>query len=332
MFLKKACRHCNSDFSGSFNSKGFTLFLRQNTREDVLKAYKSFPRDLMHGSICAGALMYGGYGLFVEIGCIDADKVNALCKYLTGKTEAEARQAIEAAEAKAEKKLAEYKAKAESELKARQAKQAEVIARLQDATEGRQSAAEFTAGKFEIAKGFDESGALILEKIELAKRGACLCKQDGGKWRKYHGGTLALQSGLVFRIDECESEPRAKPVKPVQVPSKAVKEPSKANILENTVEWQGVESYVTQKGKVKPLLTGVPSQGFWLIWKHEKEKLKAMGVSIYCAERHKTGQFKTVRGKTFEIVRKSWIVQAWKPEAFGFDSRDAPKIKVDSPF
>jgi hypothetical protein len=331
--LKQACRVVGSTFSGSFNSQGFTLFTSARDKELILKAYESFPRNLIHGSIYAGALRFGGYGLFVEVGCVDADKVSALLVHLTGKGESECKRAIKAFEAEQNRKYEERRAQAKVDAEKRAQAKARLVEELKVATQHLQPLKELPkAGKVKIASGF-EGESVKWKFVEFAKRGPVYCcKVDGAisdKFSKYRGAyDKALSEGRVFGVND-----KPMPPKPSTKPKAVKKQASKGgllNELQACIDWQGVEAYVTKKGKLKPLLTGIPGQGFWLLWKHEKQSIKELGVTIFAEKAESTGQFKTVRGKSFEIKKKSWIVQAWKPERFGFD---VPQVEAeDCPF
>lgn len=50
--------------------------------------------------------------------------------------------------------------------------------------------------------------------------------------------------------------------------------------LSTLIEWQGPEPYITKRGKVKAACKGIPSKGFWGIWKARKEEIKALGVTL----------------------------------------------------
>lgn len=316
--IDKACKATDSRFRGSFNSQGFQLFFYSSTKDGILGEYHAFPRDLIHGSIYAGALMFGGYGLFVDVGCVDTDKVDALLIYLTGKGEAECMEAIEAKEAEREARNLAYEVEAKANREAREKARVELEARLLEAVKGRKPLRAFPVpGTVEIATGFDDAGQVKFKRVEFAKRGPLLCCKRSGesKFRRYvRQFDKALQSGRVFSVEVPKPDSKPKP----KIESKP--EGGLVQEIAREVEWQGVEVYETRKGKEKPLLTGIPSKGFWLLWKHEKERIKALGVTIYAEKSESTGTFRTVKGKTFEVKRKHWIVQAWKPAAFGFNS------------
>jgi hypothetical protein len=332
--LRKACRVLGSKFRGSFNSQGFTLFTSASSKADIVAEYESFPRDLIHGSIYAGALMYGGFGLFIEVGCIDADKVDALLTYLTGKSELECMKAIEAFNVEQDRKHEEREAQAASNAKERANARVALVEKLKVATQHLEPLSELPkAGKVQIAVGFD--GENVKWKfVEFAKRGPVYCyKVEAAcfdKFRKYPGAyDKALAEGRVFSVDE-----KPKPEKPSEKP-KPAKQPASGGLLTELkacIEWQGVEAYVTKKGKFKPLLTGIPSQGFWLLWKHEKQAIKELGVTIFAEKAEGTGTYRTVRGKSFEVKKKAWLVQVWRPEAFGFSSKGISGQAIDCPF
>lgn len=45
-----------------------------------------------------------------------------------------------------------------------------------------------------------------------------------------------------------------------------------ATILsEISVTWQGIAAHTTQRGRVKPVLTGIPGPLFWHHWKHRAQ-------------------------------------------------------------
>jgi hypothetical protein len=202
-FIKKACTALKSNFRGSFNSKGFTLFTSASDKESILKAYQSFPRDLIHGSLYAGALMHGGFGLFVEVGSIDVENMEALLVHLTGKGESDCKQAIMEAEAEAEARAQAYRIEAEKAMQDRRAAREALEARLSVALSGREPVKSFEVGKYEIATGFDESEAVKYRKVEFAKRGPVFCCKRAGelKFAKYRGQFDKALGKRAFRVE-----------------------------------------------------------------------------------------------------------------------------------
>ena len=319
--IKKACKVCGSPFTGSFNSKGFTLFTSSRDKQGILGAYQAFPRDLVYGSIYCGALMFGGYGLFIEVGSIDASNVDPLLKYLTGNGKAECMKAIESAERKAgieaKKREAEYEKAVEERAKARE----DLETRLMEALKDREPATAFKSGKYEIAIGFDESGSIKYKTIEFAKRGPVFCcrSSDKDKFAKYRGAydkTLGKRA-FALTVKGTESSKSSKASKPTCSASNDL-----LAELKSRVDWQEPEVYVTNKGKPKMRSVGIPKDTFWHLWKREKKALHAIGITIFAASAERTGAFKTVRGKTFEIKRKQWEVSCWKPSMLGFTEKE----------
>ena len=322
-FIKKACTALKSNFRGSFNSKGFTLFTSASDKESILRAYQSFPRDLIHGSIYAGALMYGGFGLFVEVGSVGAENMEALLVHLTGKGESDCQLAILRAEAEAEARAQAYRTEAEKRSKERREAVEALEARLALALQGREPVKAFEAGKYEIAVGFDDIGSVKYNKVEFAKRGPVFCcKREGElKFTKYRCQFDKALGKRAFRVGTPKPKPQPKP----QPQRKG------ANLLDEikgACEWQGVGVYVTNAGKPKEIVNGIPKQSFWMLWKHSKAEIKKLGFTIYAEKVEPTGQFKTVRGKSFEIKRKQWVVQCWKPALLGYQEPTVERENV----
>jgi len=49
------------------------------------------------------------------------------------------------------------------------------------------------------------------------------------------------------------------------------------------VQWQGIAEHTTQRGRVKPVLTGIPGPLFWHHWKHHtelREKMRTAGIGL----------------------------------------------------
>ncbi|MDV7391598.1 hypothetical protein RZS08_09605, partial [Arthrospira platensis SPKY1] len=44
--------------------------------------------------------------------------------------------------------------------------------------------------------------------------------------------------------------------------------------------WQGVETYITQRGKSKLALEGIPTEAFWRLWKSNKAAIRATGLCL----------------------------------------------------
>lgn len=67
----RASRFRNGGFSASINSTGLFACKSFVEKADCIAALQSFPRNF-YGSVCAGALPFGGYAVFADIGAIDA--------------------------------------------------------------------------------------------------------------------------------------------------------------------------------------------------------------------------------------------------------------------
>ena len=46
------------------------------------------------------------------------------------------------------------------------------------------------------------------------------------------------------------------------------------------IEWQGVEPYVTSRGRSKLVLEGIPTEAFWRAWKANKAAFRATGLCL----------------------------------------------------
>lgn len=102
--------------------------------------------------------------------------------------------------------------------------------------------------------------------------------------------------------------------------------------LQASVDWQGIEPYVTRKGKEKPLLTGIPTAAFWRLWKHQKKELKALSITVYPLAREGTGtgEFYQHKGVKKQKKSKQWQVQAWKPELIQGASEPEPFVPAEN--
>lgn len=55
------------------------------------------------------------------------------------------------------------------------------------------------------------------------------------------------------------------------------------------IKWQGIAEHTTQRGRTKPVLTGIPGPLFWHHWKHRAEfraQLKAAMITLQRLERN----------------------------------------------
>jgi len=74
-----------------------------------------------------------------------------------------------------------------------------------------------------------------------------------------------------------------------------------------SVDWQGVETYTTRKGKDRLVRKGIPSRLFWRRWKAHGQELRKAGLSLAISGQSTAYSRKT--GKTRTI--KQWEVIAW---------------------
>ena len=94
-------------------------------------------------------------------------------------------------------------------------------------------------------------------------------------------------------------------------------------LLAGIVEWQAAEVYVTNKGKRKPILTGVPTRNFWHFWKVNKQEIRNAGITLDFEKVHATRETATGRaaksGGSYKPARagKRWRVVAWLGGANG---------------
>jgi hypothetical protein len=79
-----------------------------------------------------------------------------------------------------------------------------------------------------------------------------------------------------------------------------------------SVDWQGVETYRTKKGKSRLIRKGIPSKLFWRRWKAHAEELRKAGLSLAIAGQSTAYNRKTGKTKTI----KQWEVIAWNLSIF----------------
>lgn len=78
------------------------------------------------------------------------------------------------------------------------------------------------------------------------------------------------------------------------------------------VDWQGIGTYTTRKGKCKQVNRGIPTRLFWRNWKDYGQELRKAGISLAIAGESTVYNRKT--GKTRKI--KQWEVIAWDLTVF----------------
>jgi hypothetical protein len=79
-----------------------------------------------------------------------------------------------------------------------------------------------------------------------------------------------------------------------------------------SVDWQGIETYTTRKGKSRMIRKGIPSRLFWRRWKAHGQELRQAGLSLAISGQSTAYNRKT--GKTRTI--KQWEVIAWNLSIF----------------
>lgn len=106
--------------------------------------------------------------------------------------------------------------------------------------------------------------------------------------------------------------------------------PTLIDEIEASCEWQELEIYVTNAGKPKDLVVGIPSRAFWRLWKRNKLRIRHLGFTVRAEDAEATGEYRTHKGKSYEIKRKQWQVQCWKPALLGIE--EAPVPAEEQPF
>lgn len=90
------------------------------------------------------------------------------------------------------------------------------------------------------------------------------------------------------------------------------------------VEWQGISEHTTQRGRVKPILTGIPGPRFLYSWKHHAEFRDRLRSAQIAPQRIAKGQWQVVvwiNGRNGHLV-----------EALGFQVPTVTKQTEPQPF
>jgi len=82
-------------------------------------------------------------------------------------------------------------------------------------------------------------------------------------------------------------------------------------LLGKHVDWLGVVEHKANSGKLKTVLRGIPNNTFWYLWKRKKDVLKSFGITVFCIDKQFTGETRTRKGRSFQVVRKQWEVSIW---------------------
>jgi hypothetical protein len=86
------------------------------------------------------------------------------------------------------------------------------------------------------------------------------------------------------------------------------------------IDWQGVEMVTTKRGRIKPVLRGIPTDSFWRAWKHGKSEFRAIPgftlsyevESVSAARETKTGMVSSAGGyKQGTKLKKFWTCDIW---------------------
>ena len=90
------------------------------------------------------------------------------------------------------------------------------------------------------------------------------------------------------------------------------------------VEWTGLSEHTTQRGRVKPVLTGIPGSRFWYSYKHHAEFRLQLRAAQIAPHRITKGQWSVV----------CWINRhnAHLVEALGFQVPVTTKQTEPQPF
>jgi len=79
-----------------------------------------------------------------------------------------------------------------------------------------------------------------------------------------------------------------------------------------SVDWQGIETYTTRKGKSRLVRKGIPSSLFWRRWKAHAEELRQAGLSLAISGHTTAYSRRTGKSRTI----KQWEVVAWDLSIF----------------
>ena len=189
-FLKDALRTVGGKWFAYLNSQGFELARICESGQDAREVFRSFPRELIYGSVTAAQLMDGRFAVFAAVGAIEAVNLDPLLRYLTGHGEDDCKAMIARKEAEyraeAARRNAEYEAAAEK----RRQDLAELRARISKLLPAYgQPVRKAQPGFLKFASGITETGELSFRVYEFAKRGPCLCyrARADAPFRKYAG-------------------------------------------------------------------------------------------------------------------------------------------------
>jgi hypothetical protein len=205
--LSDALSLTKSNWKASRNSAGLELHFFSMEKEPVIEAMRSFPRDLICGSLYAGAGVFGGYYAVATIGAIPAENLSPLILSLTGADDARLVELRAEKVAKDAADRAQWAIDAEAGRLYREKQRAEGIAqaRALAATLGEPLRALPKLGSFRRIFIDSITGKPGVRQFTLAKRGPRICfTKDGGSTWKALADTLRAKweaealAGFVF--------------------------------------------------------------------------------------------------------------------------------------
>jgi hypothetical protein len=183
--------YCRGNFIAIINSKGLTASAVFHDKEEFIKAYKMFPRDLFAGSVIAASGFFGEYYIIAEIGAIPTENFGTLVHYLFGVTEEEFERV------KAERDAAYRKEREQASFEAK--KRAENVAKLKSSAFNDAASSinltplksipeivgsRFVTLQFDITKGIAKPIIVVVTKKVFGKPYISITTYDGnnGNW------------------------------------------------------------------------------------------------------------------------------------------------------
>lgn len=182
----------NKKYTLHINSTGMEASAHYETKEECLAGLRAFPKDLVCGSVCAAAGVYGGYYVFATIGAIPVANLWPFIEAVTGiKSQDELDSMIRAEE---DRRAADRVAR-EAALSAA----ADIAEEAKNATAAQMTNRRLTALP---AKGFFvrlvASGSVVRKVlVMLDKRGPALCYATTA----YTGQKSFVPEGKMNRVE-----------------------------------------------------------------------------------------------------------------------------------
>ncbi len=97
--IADASHYGHREWSAHLDSAGLTIGRHFEQKDEALESFKSFPRELIHGSVQAGAGVYGGFWVLAWVGAIPEANVWPLIARLWGVASNEDFDALKSARA-----------------------------------------------------------------------------------------------------------------------------------------------------------------------------------------------------------------------------------------